>query len=1158
MLTHPTTDELLALSLGRLGEPEMERVSVHLGECPECCGKIDRLSAADPLVERLRESAARPEEAIVGPSQRRSAVRALRRGNLSRGGSRADGSDHVPPVLPMLTTVGDYDILAEVGRGGMGIVYKAVHRGLNRVSALKMVLAGEFASRSQELRFRLEAELASRVQHPNIVQVYEIGREQGRHFLAMEWVDGGSLAERLDGSPWPPGDAAILVETVARAIHEAHVRGVIHRDLKPANILLQRPDDSPRIADFGLARATEGGLSLTRSGTLVGTPGYMAPEQAGGSRRGVPIGPATDIYALGVILYQLLTGLLPFDGESALDVLRAVTSDEPARPRRLRPGIPRDLEAITLHCLQKEPQKRYPSALALADDLRAYLGGGKVSARPVGPVARLARAARRSPVAASLLIMLALSLVGGLAGVTWKWLEADEQRLLADASARRAEAERVGALRQAYRARLSAAAASLAAHDVAAARGQLDAAPAPLRGWEWRHLRSRLDDSASVLELPAGGSGLLVPGRERLRVGVHSGDTLRLAEPGGAEAASIPISSASGKAVASAETTQGTRFLFSFGDGFDLVDQSGRSRSRFKVPGGVQPRVALSPDGSTLAWPKNGEGWSRLRLADAATGEIRATCEGHRENIWAFAFSPDGRRVATGGEDRTAKIWDARSGKPMVTFQGHLSKVLGVAFSPDGKRLLTTSADGTVRQWDAELGKEVEPAYDRHSGNVTAASYSPDGLRVASTGTDRTVRVWNAAGREDVAVLHGHTGNVTHLAFDPDGHRLATLSADSMLSIVGDETIRGWDVDPRVSLPILRGHEAEVYPVAYSPDGLWIASGGWDRTARLWDAATGELVATLPHPDVVHDLAFAPDGSWFATASLADGRLRIWDAATARLRKEIALPAGSLREVHIRPDGRRVAVSASAVPQVGNRVFVCDVDSGEVVFTKDTSALGYSPDGRWLAVRDDEESAVVFLNAETHADGRRFTGHESRVASIAFSADGSQFASCGRDRTVRVWRVDGGPPRLLRGHSDEVFAVAFHPDGTRLASAGRDRSVWLWDLDRGEEVVQLQGHSGYIWSLAFSPDGSTLASGSGDFTVRLWDTAPLKERHSARRDAESHRPEAEALVASRLRDGTTPSDLAAAIRRDASLTPPRRRAILRAILRGGANRQSRQ
>src|SRR5262249_17878192 len=295
---HPTDEELRALSLGQLTEAELARVSAHLGECRACCRRIDQLAAEDELLARRQQSAASREETLVPPTQRRSAVRALRHGQEASGASRERHSQTEPVILPAPRQVGDYDILAEVGRGGMGVVYKARHRGLNRLVALKMVLAGEFASPSQELRFRLEAELAARVQHPNIVQVYEIGSYESRPFLAMEWVEGGSLADRIDGKPWPPEDAAALVQTLAHAIPAAHREGVVHRDLKPANVLLQSgmvscgvvsdewsdtcaptthqsplTTHSPKITDFGLAQPTEGGQTLTHSGFLVGTPG---------------------------------------------------------------------------------------------------------------------------------------------------------------------------------------------------------------------------------------------------------------------------------------------------------------------------------------------------------------------------------------------------------------------------------------------------------------------------------------------------------------------------------------------------------------------------------------------------------------------------------------------------------------------------------------------------------------------------------------------------------------------------------------------------------------------------------------------------------------------------------------------------------------------
>jgi WD40 repeat protein/tRNA A-37 threonylcarbamoyl transferase component Bud32 len=1023
-LNHPTAEELRGLSLGQLTEADLARVSAHLGDCPACCQRIDQLAATDPLLMRLQQSAARQEEMLVTQTQRRSAVRALRHGQEAGAAGRTPDLESKPVILSTPRQVGDYDILAEVGRGGMGVVYQARHRSLHRRVALKMVLAGEFASPTQELRFRLEAELAARVQHANIVQVYEIGSYEGRPFLALEWVEGGSLANRLDGKPWPPGEAALLIETLARAIHVAHCEGVVHRDLKPANILLsfsrspeacaesalaggERLNECvPKITDFGLAQATEGGKTLTQSGCLVGTPAYMAPEQAAGRRD--LVGPATDLYALGVVLYELLTGQLPFPGDSTLEVLRAISTDEPARPRRLQPRLPRDLEAITLHCLEKEPGHRYPSALALAEDLQRFREGKQVVARPVGAAARLARACRRRPLVTLLLTLLAASLFGGLAGVTWKWLEANKQRDRANAQARQADAEKQSALHQAYRARLAAAGAALQNHDVADVARQLDAAPEDLRGWEWRHFHSRLDDSSAVVSVPTGAVGFLLGAPDRLRGGAMTAAGLRLTDQESGAHTMLPIGPERGHYVTATQTHRGLRIVAWVGNTtFDLLDEAGRVLCRVQMPKATMPNpVAVSPDGQQLACGWYDGRWGRLTVFDATSGKQAAVCEGHRGGLWASAFSPDGKRLATGGDDNLAHLWDSATGALLATCRGHSSKVLGVAFSPDGARLLTTSADGTVRQWEAVTGREVEAPYDRHSGDVRVATYSPDGLWVASAGSDRTVRVWQATGRQDVAVLHGHTGIVTAVAFAPGSRRLASLSQEWRVGWTGDDTIRVWEVAPSATLPVLRGHTSYVYPVAFSPDGRWIASGGWDNQVRLWDAATGEPCATLPHAGHVRTLAFGPDGRWLVTGGDEDDRLYTWDVATARVRKQIRGPGSPIGALAISPDGKRVAASAWDGQQLKDHLSVCDVASGEQLFAADGVVLAYSPDGRWLAALEADLKTVVLLDARTHEPAARFSGHEQSVSGATFSPDSRRLATCSLDRTVRLWQID--------------------------------------------------------------------------------------------------------------------------------------------------------
>ncbi len=945
-----------------------------------------------------------------------------------------------------LGRLGHYEVLQVIGQGGMGTVYEAAQDNPRRTVALKVVRPG-FASPAIVKRFTHEAQILARLHHPGIAQVYEAGlADDGQPYFAMEFIHGLPLDEYARRRDLDLTSRVGLLARVCDAVQHAHDQGVIHRDLKPANILVDETGQS-KVLDFGVARATGADLltraGLTQAGQLIGTPNYMSPEQVTADPDAIDH--RTDVYALGVILFELAAHRLPYQLENRplAETARLILEQDPPRLGSINPQLRGDVETIVVKALEKDPARRYRSAADLAADLRRWLVHEPILARPPSALYHLHKFARRHTGLVGGVLATVAALVLGLVGTILFAVREAHQRGQAEHNAQQAIDEKREAQFQAYRARMAAAAAALSAHDVADAARQLDAAPEDLRDWEWRHLRSRLDDSSAVIPLPAGGVGFLVGAPDRLRVWAMTSTGLQGTDLDRSEHKTLPIAPERGHNLTATQTRRGLRVVaWVANTTFDVLDEAGQVLRRVVMPAQTETtNVAVSPDGERLACARRDGTQVRLVVLDATSGKQTAVCDGHSDNIWAYSFSPDGARLASAGEDNVARLWEPATGALLATFRGHASKVLTPPQFRAGRtaRLVTRSADGTVRQWDVATGRQVEPPYDRHSGEVGAAVYSPDGQWIASGGTDRTVRVWRSSGGEDVAVLLGHTGSVTEVAFAPVGHRLASLSADRGRGWAGDDTVRVWDVDPRATLPVLRGHISYVYPVAFSPDGRWLASGGWDSTVRLWDAATGEPCASLPHPGIVLCLAYGPDGLWLVAGNDGEDGLRIWDMTTARVRKEIQGPAGMLHFLIVSPDGSRVAMTALG-PQLKFHLRVCDVASGERLFSAEGAALAYSPDGRWLAVRDGDEKTVLLLDAQTHQTAARFHGHEKLVYGATFSPDSRRLASCSMDRTVRLWQIDSGGCQVLRGHTDEVFAAAFHPDGRRLAPGnGRPR-----------------------------------------------------------------------------------------------------------------------
>jgi WD40 repeat protein/serine/threonine protein kinase len=1132
--THPTSGELRALSLGQLAEAELDRVSGHLAVCTECCSRIDELAAADPLLARLQQSDARRDDALVSPDQRRSAVRAMRRMNAARAAERSEDAASESLTVPVPQQIGDYDILAEVGRGGMGVVYKARHRGIHRLAALKMVLAGEFASHAQGVRFRLEAELAARVQHPNIVQVYEVGSYQGRPFLVLEWVAGGSLADRLDGQPWPPGQTASLIETLARAIHVAHSEGVVHRDLKPANILLKEADARrkagqaapyqpgftadpasgplPKITDFGLARPIEGGLTVTHSGFLVGTPGYMAPEQAAGSGRGALVGPATDIYALGVILYQLLTGQLPFRGDSTLDVLRAVRSDEPERPRRLQHRVPRDLEAITLHCLEKEPNRRYSSALALAEDLKRFREGKQVAARPVGSAARLARACRRRPAVAMLLVLLLASLFGGLGGVAWMWRKAE--RNLGEAGRQRDEAERHRAAadaaqaqakgeadrartaekemrRQWYAATVNLMQQAWETDQLLRLRALLAETQAyPDRGFEWSYWQRlcHLDQHTFIGHRSDVLSVSWSPDGTRLATGSADGTAKTWDVAGGRLLLNLKGHASAVRCVA--WSPDGTRLATGSENGRAKVWDATGGRELLTLTGHTGPvrSVAWSPDGTRLA---TGSVDETAKVWDEAGGRERLTLTGHTRLVWSVAWSPDGTRLATASHDGTAKVWDTAGGRELLTLKGQTSPIRSVAWSPDRTRLATGSEDGTAKLWDAADGRELR-TLKGHTDQVRSVSWSPAGTWLATASLDGTAKVWDAAGGPERLTLKGHTLAVWSVAWSPDGTRLATGSEDS--------TAKLWDAVGGRERLTLKGHTQMVWSVSWSPDGTRLATASEDRTARVWDSTGGRELLTLKgHTDQVRSVSWSRDGTRLATASL-DGAAKMWDAADGRELRTLKGHSGVLTSVCWSPDGTRLATGSH-----DGTAKVWDAADGRKLLTLEghtgvVNSVAWSPDGMRLATGSEDGTAKLWGADGGHALVT-LDGYSGMVHIVSWSPDGMRLAAGSGDGTAKVWDAASGRELLtLQGHTSSVRSVSWSRDGTRLATGSTDGTAKIWDAAGGRELLTFKGPAGEV-IVAWSPDGRRLATGSEDSTANVWDAAdPATMQQWARQD----------------------------------------------------------
>ncbi len=1028
-------------------------------------------------------------------------------------------------------TIGRYKLLEEIGEGGCGVVYVAeqTHPVRRRV-AVKVIKLG-MDTKAVVARFEAERQALALMDHPNIAKVLDAGAtEKGRPYFVMELVRGNRITDYCDQANLSTKERLELFIKVCHAIQHAHQKGIIHRDIKPSNILVTLHDGVavPKVIDFGIAKATEGRLTdgtvYTELHQFIGTPAYMSPEQA--EMSGLDIDTRSDIYSLGVLLYELLAGSTPFDGRellaSGLEGMRkTIREEEPVRPstrlaklsgeeltttaRRYSSDVPQlisllkgDLDWVVMKCLEKDRNQRYETASGLASDLKRHLNNEPVVARPPSNLYRLQKMVRRNKLVFAAGTCVAAAVLAGLAVSTYLFIqerkahgralaaELQQGQLLKEAEAEsekaRNESERAEAAATEVKMNMAASDSGLAVR-LLAEQERNDAMAYLARSLSlnptneavWIRLATLLNSQSWWIPTK------IIKHRSAVHTAQFSSDGKRI------------------------ETAFWRHPMFMRADGaertdFDLTTrswnaQTGLPLSKALEHGFVAWSAQFSPDGKRIVTALTDE---TARVWDAQTDQPLTEPMRHSKRIDSAQFSPDGKRIVTASWDDTARIWDAQSGKPLTDPLPHTHRVMSAQFSPDGKRVVTASWDKTARVWDAQSGKPLTPPLV-HDEFVNWAQFSPSGQRVVTACSDGIARVWDAQSGQRITESSKHSGAGISAQFSPDGRWILTAS--------DDHTAQVWDAQSGQPLTEPLQHADSVESAQFSPDGKRILTVSGE-SVWLWDAVGGQ---PLGESFNTHGFAqFSPDGKRLVTASLGNSEqaVQVWDVQIGQPLSEPFEDSGSVKSAQFSPDGTRiVTISSSGSPRLW-AARVWDAQTGQPLTEPlkhglTVTSAQFSPDGKRILTTSMDKTARVW----DASNGQPLTDpmlHSNIVYVAQFSPDGTRIVTGCWNGTARVWDAVTGQPltRPLRRRGaamnsstptmSGVYSVEFSPDGKRILTASADDMACVWDAQSGQLLAGPLEHSGGAMpspvSARFSPDGLRILTASAE-TAQVWDAA---------------------------------------------------------------------